>query len=86
MRLRNWAFGLVSPATALAQSIPAVPVTTISIGVCLSNGSTGGYGVGGGGNGTGGNGIGGSRFVLQSTWLWPAKTEGLHVAVDLRLW
>ena len=64
MRLRHWAFGLVSSATALAQSIPAIPVTTVSIGICLSNGSTGGYGVGGGGNGTGGGGSGGSGFVL----------------------
>ena len=55
MRL-HWAFGLLSAAAAVAQSIPAVAVSTTYVGVCLSNGSTGGYGVGEAGNGTSGSG------------------------------
>ncbi len=63
MRSHHWAIGLLDPVLAFAQSNPQVAVSTTYIGVCLSDGSTGGYGVGGGGNGTGGSGSGGNGYA-----------------------
>ena len=63
MRSQYWVSGLFGPAAVLAQSSPQVAVPTISVGVCLSDGSTGGYGIGGGGNGTGGSGASGPGYA-----------------------
>ena len=76
MRLQRLAFGLLSATTALSQSNPQAAVSTLSIGVCLSNGSSGGYGIGGAGNGTGGGGGGGTGYEQKAVY-WVGRIEKL---------
>ncbi len=68
MRLQYWAFGLLGATAASTQSDALAAVATLSIGVCLSSGSSGGYGICVAGNGTGGGGGGDTGYEQKPTY------------------